>query len=188
MYIPVIEGIVLISVSAETCQSCPAVFSALNYRARVNVKLVSIVSRCVHCEWGGCLYVAGQRKHTVKVLCCFEEAYRGETSSFDIPKGRRELSKSKEAPVRAETLKRGDEDRFTCNKGHCWHDIKCPSHLSTLLNMSHVTSTIDKRPSKWNGRLIDWILKIIKAHNVAQKSQRCMFFLLLCNKPCVHKW
>lgn len=104
--------------------------------------------RTVCSLWGGWLFtcIEGVKKHPVKVFCCFEKAYRGETSSLDISKARRELSTWKEAYVRAPPLRREDMDRFTCNWGHCWHDVKLPGHLSTLLNLSDVTS---RHKAKW---------------------------------------
>lgn len=43
------------------------------------------------------------------------------------------------AIFRAVRMKTEDGDRFTCNRGHCWHDIKWPGQMSALLNMSDVT-------------------------------------------------
>lgn len=46
---------------------CPGVFSRPNYRAWVNVKPLSVESRCVQCDEGGCLYVGGVIKRAAGV-------------------------------------------------------------------------------------------------------------------------
>jgi len=79
---------------------------------------------CVQvCEEGECRHVGGGNKACrgglcIKVLCCSEEAFRGETVSPDISKVKRETVKSEEFPARAISASRGDGDRFTCNGGH----------------------------------------------------------------------
>lgn len=42
-------------------------FSRPNYRAWVNVKPLSVESRCVQCDEGGCLYVGGVIKRAAGV-------------------------------------------------------------------------------------------------------------------------
>lgn len=94
VYITVIEESVFWSVADREPSAGPGVFSGLNYRVWVSVKLASVVSRCVRCEEGGCL--CRRRGNKAHNRCwwevgCFEEAY-WETASLDICNMKRELS------------------------------------------------------------------------------------------------
>lgn len=79
--------------TAETRQACSGVFSGLNYRAWVNVKLVSAVSRRIQCEEGGCVDGGEEIQHAAEVGTWRSKvAPRRPTGEKQLHEVKRELS------------------------------------------------------------------------------------------------
>lgn len=66
-------------------------------------------------------------------------------------------------------MKRGDRDRFTCNWGHFWHDIKWPGLLSTLAE--HTWRRLHTKG--WVNKLVgDWIFGDYKSFQTQEQGHR----------------
>ena len=137
--------------TVETRQSCPGVFSGLNYRAWVNVKPVSVESRSV--LRGGWMFVWGRgnnvssRGWRVKVLSASEESYRGETASLDIFKVKRELSKSRK-PL-SEPLQWKQELEINPPETEATFDMILNDLAFFLLFWTDTASTMEKEMNEW---------------------------------------
>lgn len=83
----------------------------------------------------GCLYVGGVIKRAAEVGAPRSEVAPTRPSGekqlpLTFPKWK-ENCQNRGSPCQSHYSERGDRDRFTCNWGHFWHDIKWPDLLST---------------------------------------------------------